>query len=398
MLGLGVMATAASLGACEIALRILLRPPAVYRLLQPGLRRVFDPDPALAQGISGPARFTVNDDGIRARRFGAPGAEVRILLVGGSTTECALLDEPETWGGIVEAELGQARDGRPVWVGNVGRAGHTARDHAVAVKFLLPQYGGMDLLLVLVGVNDLTAALRQGDAYQMPPPVTDSAAERLQIRRTFVLAPGALHEPATGILLSDDAPWYKSTALFQLVKRAWMNRQARTLVQDGAGRNYGRWRANRRSASALLDRLPDLDAPLEEYRRNLRAITQAARAAGAQLVFMTQPTLWKPSGSSAEEARLWLGGTGAFQEEPGHAYYSVPALADAMRRYNAATLEVCGQEGLACLDLARLVPADTSMLFDDVHFTEAGAAQVGRAVAAHLRDIRPDLFAARTSR
>jgi hypothetical protein len=102
--------------------------------------------------------------------------------------------------------------------------------------------------------------------------------------------------------------------------------------------------------------------------------------------------LWRTDLTSAEERLLWLGGTGPFQEQPGQAYYSVTALANAMNRYNAAMLEFCRAEGLNCFDLANALSADTVMFYDDVHFTEAGAARVGELVANHLRVVRPQLF------
>jgi hypothetical protein len=109
---------------------------------------------------------------------------------------------------------------------------------------------------------------------------------------------------------------------------------------------------------------------------------------------MTQPALWKRDITAVQERFHWLGGTGNFQEEPGHAYYSVLALAEAMAAYNSVLLDVCRAEGLSCLDLAARVPADTTIFYDDVHFTEAGAALVGRLLAGHLRTSRPELFAA----
>jgi hypothetical protein len=391
------LAAAALVGAgllAELALRLFIRPPQIYSVLLPGMRRTWEADPRFSHGIEGPAHYEVNEEGIRGRPFGADSAEYRILLVGGSTTECSPLDEPETWGAIAARELGHTRDGRAIWVGNVGRSGLTARDHAVTVKYLLRQYPRIDLVVVLVGVNDLTVALRPAGAYTLPKPITDPEAERRQIRSTFMLAPGGFHEPATSTLLFDGSPWYKSTALYQLVKRAWLRHYARSrnLVQDASGSIYSVWREHRRTSPALLPDLPDLTDALVEYRRNLDATVEFAREGGADLVFLTQPTLWKPEITPAEEALLWLGGTGAFQEEPGHAYYAVPALAEGMGQYNRALLEVCAEAGLQCLDLAATIPADTSVFYDDVHFTETGSAAVGHLLASHLRATRPDLF------
>lgn len=386
IMGLAVVCSTlvVGVGAVELALRYLIPAPKEFRMLLPGTR-VFEPDNRFVHGIYGTANYVVNRHGIRGRDFGPDSAEYRILLVGGSTTECGMLDETENWGAIAERALGRTADGRRVWVGNVGRSGLTSRDHFVTIRHLLRQYPRMDLVVVLVGVNDLTAALRQGESYQSPPPLTDPAAERMQIRNAFALSPEGFRETLTDDFVIAPTAWYRETRLFQLAKRARTGLRARGVVRGIGGPILGRWREHRRSASHSIDQLPDLERPLADYRRTLQGIVAEARTAETGILFMTQPALWKKSITPEEEQKLWLGGTGKFQEEPGHAYYSAAALADAMGRYNDVTTSVCGELGLSCLDLAARVPRDTVTFYDDVHFTEAGAKTVGLLLADHLR-------------
>src|SRR5439155_10586195 len=141
------------------------------------------------------ARFTTNSLGLRGRDPGPMGARgLRLLAVGGSTTECLYLDDGATWPALVERNLTRRLGGEPVWVGNAGISGANARDHVVQVKYLLPQYRPVDVVLVLVGVNDLTVRLSAGIEYTPRPPPTSSAEEPLQIRRAFARAPGRLNE------------------------------------------------------------------------------------------------------------------------------------------------------------------------------------------------------------
>jgi hypothetical protein len=90
-----------------------------------------------------------------------------------------------------------------------------------------------------------------------------------------------------------------------------------------------------------------------------------------------------------EQALLWLGGIGRFQEEPGHEYYSVAAMAEGMDRYNQELLTLCRTERLECIDLEKDMPKDTRMFFDDVHFTEVGAQQVANVFAHYLNSKAP---------
>ena len=47
-------------------------------------------------------------------------------------------------------------------------------------------------------------------------------------------------------------------------------------------------------------------------------------------------------------------------------------------------LDVCREEGVDCLDLAALIPKDTSAFYDDCHFNIAGNAKVAAAVTDFL--------------
>ena len=368
----------------EIGLRVFWPEERSYHVIRPHTRATFHPSPEVLTGVSGPALYAINSQGIRGRELDPTRDEYRILAVGGSTTELLYLDEPETWPALVEASLTHPGMGKPVWVGSVGRSGMNARDHAVQVKFLLRQPPPLDEVWVLTGVNDLTVALAQGDSYVAPAPITDPVAERAQIRRAFHVAPGSLHEPGTDDALLPGAPWYKGTATYQLLKRVrFATRRASgpvNLVQDPRGDILLRWRAHRRSASSLLDTLPDLTAALTEYRRNLERIVEVTRASSVRLVLLTQPFAWRAGMSRAEEEKLWLGGVGDFQVESGKPYYTPRVLADGMTKFNETMLAVCRDRDVECVDLASQLPKDTLTFYDDVHFTELGARLVAQAI------------------
>ncbi len=155
-------------------------------------------------------------------------------------------------------------------------------------------------------------------------------------------------------------------------------------MQDEEGQVYERWRQHRRNAAEILDETPPLDAALRVYRRNLIAIADVARDASVRLVFVTQPALWRADLTAEEEASLWLGGVGNFQETTGNPYYASRVLADAMSQYNAVLLDVCRERSIECIDLAGSLEASLANFYDDVHFTERGAAAVAEIIGARL--------------
>ena len=107
--------------------------------------------PANLVGVSPEGRFSTNSLGIRGPEF-SPADTYRILCVGGSTTECLYLDDAKTWPAVLMQILNDPEPG--IWVGNVGRSGTTAPQHALLLS-QLPEARQVDCWVVLCGINDM---------------------------------------------------------------------------------------------------------------------------------------------------------------------------------------------------------------------------------------------------
>ena len=362
--------SALCLGVAELTLR-WLRPDEIFYVWPPHLSRTFQPATDVIGGVVGPSRFDTSSIGLRSdeipRESGA-----RVLAIGGSTTECLLLDQDEAWPQRLQELLENQGVASP-WVGNAGRSGHDSEDHLTQVQHLLPQVPSVDTVLVLAGVNDLTAALRHAD---QAAERQASGADMSRFRRAFAITPMAL-EPVL----------YKRTALYATMRTLKDVAVAQVLggtFVDDAGRIYETWRQHRRQAVEIRGALPDLTRSLARFRANLEAVVQLSRQQGAQPILMTQPSLWRVDLTSTEENLLWLGGVGDFQAEPGHSYYAASALAAGMRAYNDVTRTVCRDLGVVCIDLAQAVSRTPANFYDDVHFTEDGAELVASEVAGRI--------------
>jgi lysophospholipase L1-like esterase len=242
------------------------------------------------------------------------------------------------------------------------------------MRYLAPRVPDLDAVLLLVGVNDLTLRLAQDESYD-PAYLERPGAEEHHLRRTFSVLPASVN---------DSLPFFKRTALWRAARAFKHALAAGESAQDRAGLVYETWRKHRRRASRIRPGLPDLDPALEEYARNLESIVALARERTVRLILVTQPVLWRPE--LPEEARnlLWLGGVGDFQNDEGCEYYSVEALAEGMRRYNAVLLEIARIHGVEVVDLAAAVGGDPALFYDDAHFNAAGARVVAETIAAHL--------------
>lgn len=349
----------------EVVLRILAGD--AYFVWPPHLQYEFHPSPELMPGVSGVSHFRINAQGLRGDEL-TEDRSVRLLALGGSTTECLYLDDSEAWPRLLQDHLAAAHKDKAIWVGNAGRSGHNTWHHRVQAEKLLAQVPDVSIVLVLAGVNDLSYRLGLDRAYAPPDPdqVMNRAFEQKPLR--FM-----------------GGPFYKRTALWQGLKK--IDRRLRTegTAQDATGRVYETWRRRRQEASVLRTELPDLGPPLVDYAANLRAIADSAAQQGARVVFATQPALWREDLPADLDRLLWMGGVGRFQEESGHEYYSAGALASGMEAYNRTLLKVCrATPGAVCVDLAASLPRDTGAFYDDVHFNEAGSRRVARVLAERL--------------
>lgn len=366
---------AVCLSVAELALRVASPAPTVYRVLSPGLEAVIHPNHS--PGVQGPSQYRVNSMGARSRELSPVRAsEYRILCIGGSTTEGLETDQSRIWTTLLERKLDPLPDGRRVWVGNVGRRGVSSRHHVLQMSHLLEAFDP-DCVLMLVGVNDLSRRLIQGDAYD-PGFARQPENQLLLMRESLAVFPGQFGSE------SPDDPWFKRTRLWRLLRLTKYRVLRRSEIQDPEGRSYQRWREYR-AGGGRTSQLPDLAAGLEEYAANLREIVRLARARSVRLLFATQPVLWRAGLREPEKALLWLGGVGDFQSQPGATYYEPEALAVGMEAYNQRLLAVCRETGTECVDLAAAVPRTTEYFWDDCHFTDRGQALVADTLAAAVK-------------
>ncbi len=369
-LGLALAATLALVLAGELVASAFFPAPTGYHVWPPGLDRTFRPNPAIMPGVAPRARFRVNSLGYRGDEL-PEGESRRILALGGSTTECAYVDQAKSWPHLLQEQLNAAGRKPPVWIAGAGRSGFTSRRHVLQLRRILAQEPRFDAVILLVGVNDLCRRLEYGPDEPPPEALLSSGTS---IERCFSVVP-----PEAELA----KPFVKKTATWRALK-ALQAALPNPKRQDGTGKKYARWRKNRREASEILEQLPDLTRALEAYRANLRECAELARAAGVRLVLVTQPFAWRDDLNARARNAMWLGGVGDYLVERGLPYYSIEALAEGMELYNAELLALAEELGVEALDLAVQVPRTRASFYDDVHFNDGGCARVAEVVAEYL--------------
>src|SRR5262249_36902359 len=274
--------------------------------------------------------------------------------------------------GVTQAILKRDIQGQKIWVGNGGVSGTTTRHHLIALQHLPLREMKINALILLTGINDLSIRLSHDKDYD-PNFMDNPEVKKELLYQTFT---GTYH-------LYPEDPFYKKTSIWQMLRKA-KQMLSREHIEDEDGRIYITWREHRRRAAEIRDALPDLSSALEEYARNINLIIDLAQEESIRMIFMTQPTMWRAGLPQNLDALLWLGGVGDFQKESGKPYYSVTALAQAMKAYNDTLLRVCRERRIDCLDLASNLEKDTTVFYDDVHFNESGARKVAEVLSRYI--------------
>lgn len=303
-------------------------------LHEPGRRVVVRHDGGLP-GVYRDAEFTINSLGLRGRE---PGDDAtRTLVLGGSTVEDLALGDAESWAGRLEGRFGPG-----AWVGNAGRSGMCLSHHLVQLPELLTALPRLDRVVVMAGLNDML--LNHG-----------------------------LH--------GHRGDGGDTSTAFGFVDGASLPGDASATVD--LGRVISMMRARRRVV--LADDLvtfapPDVEA-LARFAGRAAELAGAIRAAGAEPVFVTQPTLWPNEGPTA--THLYAGGVGPVEgwyADPRTRWFAPTLLAALLDGY----ADVLCASGVRVVDAVRAMPPDPGFFYDDFHLTADGASALAMIVAEAL--------------
>ncbi|MFL5539895.1 MAG: SGNH/GDSL hydrolase family protein [Longimicrobiaceae bacterium] len=292
-----------------------------------------------------PRTFSTNNLGYRGDSLAMPkpAGEVRVFVVGGSTTECVFLDDREALTRRLQDRL--RATGLDVRVYGAGKSGDRSWDHVAMVSQRIAHLQP-DVIVVFAGVNDLFAGANGRD-YLM----RDTA-----------------RSPSLKALLAQAATEFQ---LPRLVYRA-------THRDDP---NQLDIRSEYRRLAAAARARPLSDHPPREnvrpYEENLRSLAAIATAQGARTVFMTQATTWSSPDPRPGEWH-WMTGT--------RVRYREADLAAAMGRYNEAMKRAAAASGAPVFDLAASLPGSADFFYDDVHFNVAGADSAAAMLARFMVD------------
>ncbi len=348
-----LFSTSIALVAGELLLRIAA-PHDMYHSVYPNLNYRTPNTKGKFPGLSDSITVTSNEFGYRSPSYFSK-SRYGILALGGSTTICLALNDHETWTYVLEKKLNTSLD-IGVTIGNAGHTGFNSAHHYLQLKHLEPQFEGIKMVLVLVGINDYLRFFALGNDY------FTTQQDTTLFRTSFVRYPRTANKH-----------WYQRTEWWMHLRDFKNYRLFKNRFNTNDDKLYRSIleRMEAYKQAKKVDKLPNLDFLLEDYTKNLRKIAQLAKSRHLELVFITQPTLWKTEMDSLE-----LSISSISPKLIDGIARTPTANARGMKLLNDQLAQIAKEEKVHLIDLASFTPKDTSVFYDHCHYNISGAQKI----------------------
>jgi lysophospholipase L1-like esterase len=269
-----------------------------------------------------------NSLGFRGPEVIDTSGRVKIICIGGSTTECFYLNDGQDWPAVWQASLG-----KKYWINNAGLDGHSSFGHLVLLRNhiinLRPKY-----VVFLVGCNDVAAS--QINNYE----------------KEFLQGPKR---------------WLEYSEIFNVITAIKRAKKAQ---------NFG---IHHQSINLLEQIIADTTGwnkelkpgKLLEYKKRLQQLVKICIKAKITPIFCTQPSIL----TAREINRVFVGNRNFQGESAMHYAYQ-------LKQFNNITKDICIENRLQFIDLETKLEPSQTYYYDYFRYTPEGA----RAIAKILSD------------
>ena len=318
-------------------------------------------------GVARKHRFTTNSYGFRGDPLNVPkpAGEFRIFVVGGSTTECSIIDDGDEIAAVVQRDLADhTPPSRTIRVYNAGISSAASDDHVAMIGHRLVHLEP-DMVVVFSGINDL-------------------------VMRSMTDFNDYLHYKRPAITLEklrrEQEPWLVRQFSKLRVGQLWARFRPRSARQIRGERDTVRRKIELQRAHPEVDDVPRTDPT--SYGNNLKTIIGMAQAHGFQLVFITQQTTWNSSVDPDASSWHWMR-----CRSPSNVWWNrdyktfrEDLMDEAVESLNDEMRDLARQFSVPLYDLPKHVPKSLEYFYDDCHFNTKGSRTAGQGFAAFLRD------------
>jgi hypothetical protein len=371
-------AAAGAIGAvgAELASRAWLQNRGRYYVWPPHWRAEIQLDSKGLPWLPPVARWSINSQGERGAEPPTDWSDTaRVVVAGGSTTECYFLDQEATWAeqlsGLLNAPGVPQRFGaKQVHVGNIGRSVMDAEFQTTIFEKVLPNYDRLDLVVLFMGNSEAVRWMHLREAAEYPtqqPPTS----------HLF----GAHPEGPFG--------WKPQTLAARRVvsglKRRHLNQ---TDVLERAGKRLAELRQRRAHAAKWIEEMSDPQPLLDHYDESLRGLLALLKTKAKRVLYIAQPWLDRPL-DAEEQLRTWNFGFGRPYQEVLDTYYRYDVACQMLNAVRVKGLEVAKQCDVDVYDMGGAVPHDWDHYYDSLHHTPLGNRVVAERIADRILEAVP---------
>lgn len=357
----------------ELASRAWLNERGRYYVWPPYWRAEIRLDPKGLPWLPPIARWSINSQGER----GAEPPEdwkdtARVIVAGGSTTECYFLDQEATWAEqlsrlLNEPGVPQQFGAKRVHVGNIGRSVMDAEFQTTIFEKVLPNYDRLDLVVLFMGNSEAVRWMHLREAAEYPTELPPTS-------HLF----GAHPEGPFG--------WRPQTLAARRVVSGLKRRYLKhTDVLERAGKRLAELRLRRANASRWIDKLSDPTPLLDHYDSSLRGLLALLETKAKRVLYIAQPWLDREL-DAEEQLRTWNFGFGRPYQEVLDTYYRYEVACEMLHAVRVKGLEVAREMGVDVYDMSGAVPHDFEHYYDSLHHTPLGNRVVAERIADRILD------------
>lgn len=328
------------LACMEIALQIYN--PFTFRVkngritLPAGL--VYEADIPEHPGLEDKLKHTKNSLGFRGPEPN-DSFRMKIICMGGSTTECFYLSDGRDWPSVLSARISGEMPG--IWVNNAGMDGQSTYGHLKLLKQHVLRMKP-DLILFMCGLNDMSL---------------DTAGRFDKTGSTLGSWYDALELPSVISNLSRLGKAKKVGLNHRFINS--LRNEPKLIMND----------------SQLKARLIAEQYYLGGYRNRLMELISLCRTNNIQPVFVAQSILY------SDESDLF---TGEYLGNLRTGVINGKARGLIIKMYNKVTFDVCSEQKIPFINLPARMPKDSRFYYDGYHFTNEGSEMAGEMIAREL--------------
>jgi lysophospholipase L1-like esterase len=342
-----------SLLLLEIALRVFH--PIPFRIqhgkiILPANQKIVHKNPE-SNKLEKVIYYSRNSLGLRGSEMPKePGKFVKIITIGGSTTECSYNSDSLTWPELLKSNL--QKKYLNIWVNNAGLDGTSTFGHIILLKdhivSLRPDY-----VIFLTGVNDMEEKAMGGfDTYHSDE--VDNSSLKNYLR-------SIIKKTETGALI-ENLYRYRIAHKKGLVHRVVDYSKEKHLHLDDA---------------TINKHLAEQPQYLVNYRKRILVLDSICKANKIKAIFLTQPSLYGDYTDPATNLNFK-----DLQTSDGRNSILEKRILDL---YNNVLLQLKAEGRIQSVDLATVMPRDSRYYYDYTHFTSAGTKVVAQIVADSIK-------------